>query len=183
MRYSFAPIDAHRGDIDMRALAARVGVTARTLHRWRLDGLSEENADRCSVALGLIAYELWPEMLDAAVAEVEATCRCGETFVVRRKGHVHCSERCRRQATRKRERAAQRERYRTDPEVRARKIAQTRAYRAEVARALAVSRRVKYRENADELRAKRRARYAANAEQEKQRQARYRARLREEGAA
>ena len=185
-RYPFAPVDALRGDTEISVLADKIGVAHSTIGKWRERGMEEHNADAVATALGLHPWQLWPEMLAVNTAAIMKECErpgCLEEFVPTRKGHRFCSERCRRQARRKRERSKQRERYRNDPEVRARKIAQSRAYRAEVARALAVSRRAKYRANADELRAKRRARYAANADAEKARQAAYRARLREEGAA
>jgi hypothetical protein len=96
VRYDFGPVDTHRGEVDVTELARRVGVSSRTVHRWRHEGLSEVNADRCAAALGMVAYELWPEMMDRAIGEVEKRCvRCGRSFLPNRAFQKYCRASCR----------------------------------------------------------------------------------------
>ncbi|MFN0090128.1 MAG: MerR family transcriptional regulator [Acidimicrobiales bacterium] len=42
-------------------LADRLGVTARTVHRWRAEGLSDLQADRAAIAVGLHPALVWPD--------------------------------------------------------------------------------------------------------------------------
>jgi hypothetical protein len=52
-------------------IAARLGVTQRTVERWKAEGLSERQADNVAVALGLHPFEIWPELLEAELARQE----------------------------------------------------------------------------------------------------------------
>lgn len=45
----------------LTGVAELVGVSARTVHRWKRDGLSARQADRLAVALGFHPLHLWPE--------------------------------------------------------------------------------------------------------------------------
>jgi predicted sulfurtransferase len=63
------------------------------------EGLSEAKADRWAVRLGRLAYEVWPEMVDEAIAELEQECAapdCTERFVAPPKAwnKRYCSSRC-----------------------------------------------------------------------------------------
>lgn len=186
MRLDPAPLLAQFPGETGEAIAGKLGVTRRTIERWKSGGnVDPKLADALAVKAGTHAFVLWPELAEQAVADVERVCEatgCDVTFLPVRRTRRFCSDRCRARMARPRERAAQRERYRTDPEFRARKQAQVRANREASKRALAVKRKLRYRANADELRAKRREQYAANAEKEKARQAAYRARKREQAA-
>lgn len=96
MRYSFDPIDLHRGEVSVLELERRLGVAHGSVHRWRERGMNERNADRCAAAIGRVAYELWPEMIDHAVAEVERACvRCGRSFLPNRAFQKYCRASCR----------------------------------------------------------------------------------------
>lgn len=179
MRYSFAPVDAHRGEMSLVDLAQAVDYRPNTLQRWRQMGMDEAKADACAVAIGMSPYELWPEMLDHAITKAEQVCpQCDERFIPQRKGTVFCSVRCRRRAAQIRGREQARRRYAEDAEYRAHKQAQAKARRESARRADAIAKREWYRRNRDVALEKRRARYRANAEAEKARQAAYRARKR-----
>lgn len=131
MRYSFDPVDAHRGDTELSAIAERIGVSRETMQTWRKRGMSEANADRCASALGLHPNQLWPEMCAAHAAEVTRECEhpdCLEDFVLTRSDRRFCSARCRDRARNAKKAAAARERYATDPEWRERKLARRRRY-------------------------------------------------------
>ncbi len=52
---------------DAAKIAAATGVDRMTAHRWIVaGGLSELQADRCAIALGLHPGEIWPEWWEAA---------------------------------------------------------------------------------------------------------------------
>lgn len=92
-------------------LAERIGVTRRTIARWRGQGLSIIQADRVATALHRHPMELWPTWLEDRLAEAE----------------VAEQERLERRRAAARRYAAKRRR---DPAVRARDAAYMRAYRA-----------------------------------------------------
>lgn len=55
------------------AVAAELGVTIRTILRWRQSpetALKPDTADRCATALGLHWAEIWPEVAQAAYAKI-----------------------------------------------------------------------------------------------------------------
>ena len=68
-RLSFEPIDAHMDarwpDLSVDERADLIGVTGRSVHRWRAAGITEVNADRVAVALGLHPRMLWGPSWDA----------------------------------------------------------------------------------------------------------------------
>ncbi len=51
------------------SLARAVGVSARTVHRWALTGLSTTAADRAAIAIGSHPASLWPRQWNENVAE------------------------------------------------------------------------------------------------------------------
>lgn len=52
---------------DCAKIAAVVGIDRGTAHRWiTAGGLSELQADRCAIALGLHPGEIWPDWWAAA---------------------------------------------------------------------------------------------------------------------
>lgn len=176
MRYPFDPIDVHRGDTEISVLADKIGVAHSTIQKWRDRGMEEHNADRVATALGLHPWQLWPEMLAVATAPVMRECEhpdCFEEFILTRSDKRFCSARCRERAperaARHRERSAAyaRERYRSDPEYRARKQQERRAYSETARAALAAQQRAYYRRTAEQQRAARRARYWAKKNEEK----------------
>lgn len=58
------------------------------------EGLSETQADRWSVRLGLVPWQVWPEWGCVPCALTD----CGEMFVPRRPGHVYHDQKCARKA-------------------------------------------------------------------------------------
>jgi hypothetical protein len=131
VRYSFDPIDTHRGDTELSVIAERVGKAKVTVEGWRRTGLNEANADACATALGLHPWQLWPEMLAANTAPVVRECEtCGETFVLTDPRKRFCNRRCKdahpsARAHRSAKAAeAFRQRYHSDPEFRAARLAQ-----------------------------------------------------------
>lgn len=160
-RYSFAALaDAMR--LTEPEAARVLGLSGSTAQGYRRDGLSEKVADRLAVRAGFHAWSVWPEMVDAVIADAGVPCEeCGELFTPTRKGHRFCQPAC---ANRRRERVKKRERYRTDPAYRQRQLEYQRAYRASAKRAKALENR-RYREaNREALRAYKRAYYVANRE-------------------
>lgn len=116
---------------------------------WRLrrdQGVTEYIADRLACAAGYHPHEVWPEMLDHAIADLtDRECdECGDLFVPSRPSiQRFCSRRCYR---RHHARATERRR-RATPEGAERNRALRRRY---------------YAENAEYERARERARYHAN---------------------
>lgn len=104
-------------------------------YRQVLDrGLTELQADRWAVRLGLVAAEVWPELVDHGIADAEIVCAssdCATRFVPRdlRGQQRYCSARCRHRERARRYRAtepgaeaarrARRAYYWSDPKIRA----------------------------------------------------------------
>ena len=159
VRYSFDPIDFHRGDTEISVIAAKIGVAHGTVQKWRERGMDEENADRVATALGLHPWQLWPEMLAVATAPVMRECSCGEFFVLTRPEKRWCNAACRKAdpEVKAKEAAWMRERYREDAEHRSAKLAANRAYKAEARLAIRASERRRRAEKRDEINAYKRA--------------------------
>lgn len=164
LRYPLAPLMDAAGIATMAELRLSFPMGGTTYRQVIDEGLSEVQADRWAVRLGLHPTEVWPGFGLVPCLE------CGTLFAPRRAGHRFHTTACakRRQA---------RERYQNDPEYRARKLGQVKAHDDEVRRVKrlkAAARRVQHRErlrveqrayyaaNADEIRAAERARYHAN---------------------
>jgi uncharacterized Zn finger protein (UPF0148 family) len=146
------------------AFGRSVGLSGSTLKKARTSGLTESAADRYATRAGLHPFEVWEDW------GLEPCPECGTPFAPLRKGHTYCTTRCTK-------RVWARDRYRNDPDHRARKLAQVKAHDDEVRRAKnlkAARRRAEHRER---LRAEHRAYYAANAERLRaEERARYHAR-------
>lgn len=46
-----------------------LGLAGATRNKYAAEGLTEQVADRLATRAGLATYNVWPEMLDAAIAE------------------------------------------------------------------------------------------------------------------
>lgn len=109
---------------------AKLKVSAPDRRRYReTGGVTERVADRFAARFGLVAYEVWPDMLDAAIAENDA---------------LDAERRARK---RQRDRDRKRRLYQSDPEWREKEKERVRVWKAESARALRVYNRVYYWEN------------------------------------
>jgi len=60
-RYPFEPLAIEARHTTIETLAARIGVSRRTVHRWIIHGIPAEQADRAAIALGTHPACLWPE--------------------------------------------------------------------------------------------------------------------------
>lgn len=72
-RWPAAPLIAHAVNETRRHhddgaticdLAHRLGVTRRTVQRWRTTGLTDVSADHAAVRLGAHPLEIWPDWCD-----------------------------------------------------------------------------------------------------------------------
>lgn len=61
IRYPFEPLATQARDATIETLAARIGVSRRTVHRWAIRGIPAEQADRAAIAIGSHPAYLWPE--------------------------------------------------------------------------------------------------------------------------
>ena len=108
-RYSMDPIVAmypacetfaKAGEEPSTPLHEVLGVSRRTVYRYVRDGMTTAQADCVAVALGLNPVDLWPSWYDDAA--LEPPCRvCGQLV---EENMVTCSERCRAEARRARQR-------------------------------------------------------------------------------
>lgn len=109
-----------------------LGVRGSDGQDYRRRGLTAHVAWRLAEKARIHPYEVWPELRDHELAEVERECAnetCTNRFLPYRDGmHFHCSAQCR-DAVSTRRYLAQR---RQDPEFRARERERIREYRAEV---------------------------------------------------
>jgi len=152
-RYPIEPLLARLGGRSLTSCFGEAGRTTISAARRR-GGLTEQKADEYAAKLGLVAYEVWPEMLDAAIADTSAACiECAQPFHPVRKGHVFCSRACL-------ERRYKRERYRRDAAYREAVKAASRRRTVESKRAISIKKARYYRANRDEIRARQNA-YAA----------------------
>ena len=58
-RFSIADLEAHLGPASTATIARSLGVTTRTVWRWRSAGLTELQADRAAIAAGLHPGTVW----------------------------------------------------------------------------------------------------------------------------
>ncbi len=61
VRWPLEPLMEAAGHPAAGTLAARAGVTARTVWRWHHRGLTDTQADRTAVALGYHPANIWPD--------------------------------------------------------------------------------------------------------------------------
>lgn len=133
MRYEFDKL-AEAAEMTPQALAAHLGISGSTWKKYRTEGMSEVVADRRAAQCGFVAWQVWPEMLEQAMADEK--------------------ERRRQQRNAQNRRA-----YWKNPE---KHRARSRRYREE-ARAYSLARQRRwYQQNAERERQKRRERYRAS---------------------
>ncbi len=60
-RLPFEPLTAEARAPTIGTLATRIGVSRRTVHRWIIQGIPANQADRASIAVGTHPACLWPE--------------------------------------------------------------------------------------------------------------------------
>jgi hypothetical protein len=139
-RYPLQPLLAALG-CDERSVKARLGLDHRQVARYATDGLTEARAEQLAAMAGLLAIEVWPEMIDDAIAELPACDRCGERYVPVRKAQRWCSARCRNYNA---QAAHQRRRWAADPEWAEAQRERVRRYRAETAAYQRAQAKVRY---------------------------------------
>jgi len=61
VRWPLAPLLDAAGHPPITVLASRVGVAARTVWRWRHNGLTDQQADRAAIALGYHPLNIWTD--------------------------------------------------------------------------------------------------------------------------
>lgn len=168
--YPFQPLlDAIR--CDDTTVKARLGLDFRQVARYHANGLTERRADELACKARLDPYLVWPEMIDHNIEDASKECAaddCAITFVPASRLQRYCSHRCN-------ARVSARRRYAESAEVRERRKAHAKRSRAQAGRSLRFmpsrqpdARRVQsrryYEQHAEEIRAKRRERYASDAE-------------------
>lgn len=139
-RYPLDPLFTLMGETPSQACKI-LGLSGSTQQEYRTRGVTEKVADRLAAKAGMLAYEVWPEMVDDIIGSSEQECArpdCGNRFIPTRSDQAACSRVC---ADWLRNR-----RRRSRADVRA-------ADRAAAARY--------YAENGDYVRAERRRRYRA----------------------
>jgi hypothetical protein len=141
-------------------IAATLGIGRDRVEKWRQGAqVLAADAERLASALGLLDFEVWPQIL----AELERECAgCGGRFVPTRKDHRFCKPNCRQKTPEFK--AAKRARYASDDAYREHRKAKAKA---------------SYRESQRAKSVKRRLYYLANREREIKNAAAYRARRRE----
>lgn len=60
-RLPFDPITSQARASTISTLAMRIGVSRRTVHRWIIQGIPADQADRAAIALGTHPACLWPD--------------------------------------------------------------------------------------------------------------------------
>lgn len=69
---AYEPLEAFLGG-NAGTQAEHLGVTARTIHRWKQQGIRRRVAEQLAERFSLHPYELWTELLDIDLAEAEQT--------------------------------------------------------------------------------------------------------------
>lgn len=129
-RYPLEPL-AQRMGLSLHKMCEELRISGSTAQDYRRRGVTEAVADRLAGRAGLVAYEIWPEMLDAAVEAVTSVCAlpgCGTTFIPYRSNARYCSRTC---GQRARRRAWQARKAATDPAWLERRRQERRNYYAE----------------------------------------------------
>jgi len=60
LRWPLQPLFDAAGTTEYLELAVLTGFPARTIHRWKHNGIPDHNADRAAIALGLHPMTIWP---------------------------------------------------------------------------------------------------------------------------
>ncbi len=129
-------------------IAKVLSVDVSTVQKWRSGklGVSQKMGERCAATLGLLDHEVWPELLELAIADVSRVCEgCGSAFVPTRKDHRFCKPNCRQKTAAFK--AAKRARYASDEEYRESRKAKMRDRYEDDARAKKLKRRLYYLAN------------------------------------
>ena len=148
-------------------IAETLGVSRSTVQKWRSGhlGLSQKMGERCAATLGLLDHEVWPDLLEAAIAEVTRECEivdCFEVYELSRSHKRFCSANCRNrspQAKARRTKAQRDLRQRETPEQREERLRRARRYKATAKPAIHVTSAAYYRRTSEKQRADRKARY------------------------
>lgn len=102
-RYPIEPLIALTGWTlhgEIRRLAPASGAE---LAKRRTDGVTEAIADRLAVAAGRHPWEIWPEMIDHAIGDLERPCDgCGVAMEAPDPRRRYCSKPCRMKAAQRR---------------------------------------------------------------------------------
>lgn len=123
-------------------LADAVGVTRRTVQRWKRSGVTEAVAYEVADRLRESAYIIWPELLEVAIEDAEkvavecAARDCSETFIPSSHRQKFHDPRCREREKVRRWRSSPKgreavRRHRTKPKVAAKNRERRRRYYAE----------------------------------------------------
>lgn len=148
-RFPFAALAAALGLSENQAIM-RLSISGKSGQLYRHEGMSEKVADRMAVRAGLHPFEVWPEMANAAIEDVD------------RKDAARLEER--QQASRENWRRANAKKRATNPDKeRARQV----RWRAESKRAIAIYKRQWDLDNKDRVAANSRA-YRARKRAERQ---------------
>lgn len=67
-RYAFDTL-AEAAGMEPHLLAAHLGISGSTWKKYRSEGMSEVVADRRAAQCGFVAWQVWPEMLEHAIAD------------------------------------------------------------------------------------------------------------------
>ena len=60
-RFPFEPLATRASAPTVETLANWIGVSRRTVHRWAIEGVPAEQADRAAIAVGSHPAYLWPD--------------------------------------------------------------------------------------------------------------------------
>ena len=73
-----------------------LGLSACAIQKWQTAGLTDRRADQAAVALGFDPYVIWPDMLDDAIAGLDAgdCLECGEPFYKTQSKQEFCQRLC-----------------------------------------------------------------------------------------
>lgn len=166
-RYPFAPlaeamaiplVSIHGPARTAEASAAReLGISGRTAQQYRREGMSAVVAERMALKAGWHPANIWPDWYDSELVEC-ADRSCSVQFVPARANHRFCSPLC---CQRTLKRTAYKARYASDPAFRESERQKSQEYRQAHRRAVSVKAAAYYRANAEELKAKKRARLAS----------------------
>lgn len=112
------------------SVSRALGISGTKLTQYAVNGLDLDTAERLCERVGFLVYEVFPQVMSDAIAELERECEspdCSTRFILKWRGahRRYCSDNCR-------DRTNSRKRYQTIPEVRDRKRAAVAKYEAEV---------------------------------------------------
>jgi hypothetical protein len=122
MRYPLEPLLKLTG-WTLRGRVREIAPYGSGEYRLRRDvGVTANVADRLAIAAGYHPCEIWPSWTSDCPLPVYECCKeCEAEFLPTRPGHIYCHPNC---SARARKRRA----YHSDPEARARRLAQSAAY-------------------------------------------------------